>query len=75
MREMKEVLKDIWNSMREFFERDWTTTEKILVILCCILIGVIKGFCLAPIKKGINFGSNNGNTYHEMEEDYWIEED
>ena len=50
-------------------------TEKILVILCCILLGMIKGFFLAPIKKGINCGNNNGNTYNSMDDDYWLDDE
>lgn len=60
---MKDTLKDVWEGIRDFFMRDWTPAEKVLVILCCILIGVVKGFCLAPVKRGISFGNNNGNTY------------
>ena len=56
----------------DFFKRDWTPEEKILIILCCVLIGVIKGFLLAPIKRGIICGSNNGNSYVTND---WLEDE
>ena len=51
-------MRDIWENIKDFFTRDWTMTEKVLVILCCILLGMVKGFLLAPIKKGISCGNN-----------------
>ena len=52
------TMREIWEAVKDFFRRDWTPAEKVLVILCCILFGVIKGFCLAPIKRGIKCGCN-----------------
>ncbi len=72
---MRDVLKGIWEELKEFFTRDWTMTEKILVILCCVLIGVIKGFMLSPVKRGVKVFSDNGNTYHEMEDEFWLEDE
>ena len=69
------LMRDIWESIKEFFARDWTPAEKVLVILCCIMLGVIKGFCLAPIKRGISFGCNNGNYYITNEEGEWLEDE
>lgn len=34
-----------------------------LIGLVCLLAGVIVGFLLAPVKKGIYCGNNNGNSY------------
>ena len=31
--------------------------------LCFFYLGIIKGFLLAPIKKGVSCGNNNGNNY------------
>ena len=53
------MMRDIWEGIKDFFARDWTPAEKALVILCCILFGVIKGFFLAPIKRGINCGNKD----------------
>lgn len=53
----------MWEKIKEFFMRDWTPAEKVLVILCCIMMGVIKGFLLAPVKGGIHCGNGNGDTY------------
>ena len=66
-------MRDVLESIRDFFERDWTPAEKVLVILCCVLLGVVKGFCLAPIKRGISCGNNNGNSYMQTEYGYWSE--
>lgn len=68
-------MRQIWEDIKYFFMRDWTTTEKILIIICCILLGMVKGFFLAPIKKGISCGNNNGNTYNSLEDEYWLEDE
>lgn len=72
---MLDCLKDMVKSIKDFFNRDWTMTEKILVILCCVMFGIIKGFIMAPIKKGISCGNNNGNVYNQLEDDYWLDDD
>lgn len=68
-------MRNIWETVREFFKRDWTPTEKVLLIICCILIGVVKGFLLSPVKKGISCGNNNGNVYNELDDDYWLDDE
>lgn len=68
-------MKELWESIKDFFTRDWSPAEKILVILCCILIGVIKGFFIAPIKRGISCGNNNGNVYNQLEDEYWLDDE
>ncbi len=72
---MLECLRNMAASVKDFFKRDWTLTEKILVILCCVMFGTIKGFLMAPIKKGINCGYNNGNVYNQLEDEYWLDDD
>lgn len=37
-------------------------SEVILATLCGFFFGVIIGFLLSPIKKGLEFGNNSGNT-------------
>lgn len=59
--------------VKDFFKRDWTTTEKVLFAVCLFLLGVVIGFLLAPIKKGISCGNNNGNTYNN--DDDWSFDD
>ena len=59
--------------VKDFFKRDWTTTEKVLFALCLFLLGVVIGFLIAPIKKGISCGNNNGNTYNDTDD--WCFED
>lgn len=68
-------MKNLWEAIKGFFTRDWTLAEKVLIMLCCILIGVIKGFLLSPVKRGISVGNNNGNVYNELEDDYWLDDE
>lgn len=72
---MKDTLRDVWESLKDFFTRDWTLTEKLLMILCCVLFGIIYGFMLAPVKRGVKCFSDNGNTYNQMEDDFWLDEE
>lgn len=37
-------------------------TELILLEMCTFLAGLIIGFLIAPIKKGLEIGNNSGNT-------------
>lgn len=37
-------------------------SEQILAILCALLFGIVFGFLISPIKKGMEFGNNAGNT-------------
>ena len=37
--------------------------EKILLGAACFFAGAVAGFLIAPIKKGIYCGNNNGNNY------------
>ncbi len=48
--------------MRECMEKDWNMMEKRLVMGVCLLAGMVLGFMMAPVKKGIYCGNNNGNT-------------
>ena len=68
-------MKQVWEVLKDFFERDWTPAEKILVVLCCILLGMVKGFLISPIKKGISCGNNNANVYHQAEDEYWLDDE
>ena len=56
-------------------EFEWSGEEKVLIMLCCVLLGVIYGFLISPIKKGISFGNNNGNNYNEFADDYWLDDE
>lgn len=67
-------MKKIWEAIKAFMVREWTLEEKILIMLCCVLFGVIKGFLCSPLKKGISIASGNGNHY-VFEEDMEDEEE
>ncbi|HCD44497.1 MAG TPA: hypothetical protein DEQ64_12330, partial [Lachnoclostridium sp.] len=49
-------------TMRIFFNREWSLAEKRLSIVSALLLGCVLGFLLAPIKKGVYCGNHNGNT-------------
>ena len=55
--------RDFLDKVKEIFDREWSGEEKVLIMLCCVLLGVIYGFLISPIKKGISVGNNNGNNY------------
>ena len=55
-----EKASDVAKDLSAFFHRDWSVAEKVLVILCCILFGMMKGSRYAK-KRSIAIGSNNGN--------------
>ena len=67
-------MKNILYKIGEFIERDWSMAEKVLVIMCCILYGMVYGFLISPVKKGISCGNNNGNTYEPLDEE-WLDEE
>lgn len=73
------AIKKTGKSFIEFLCRDWTPAEKILVAVCCILYGVIHGFLISPVKKGMsigcNNGNNNGNCYSELDDDFMFDDE
>ncbi len=67
-------MRDLWEEIKGFFTRDWTMTEKVLVILCCILLGMVKGFMWAPVKRGISVGNRSVNNYG-YDDEYWLDDE
>ena len=55
---MKKISKIIEQSCK----RHYSPLEKGLITLCSFLLGMILGFYLSPIKKGVTVGCNNGNN-------------
>ena len=49
--------------------------EKILLGAACFFAGTVVGFLIAPIKKGIYCGNNNGNNYGDSSEENENDED
>ncbi|MEI3220246.1 MAG: hypothetical protein V8S08_12345 [Lachnoclostridium sp.] len=68
-------MKRLLENLKDFFERDWTLEEKILIIICSILTGIVYGFLFAPIKKGISIGNNNGHVYNQDGCEEWFEDE
>lgn len=69
---VKDTFVNAITFMKEFFNEETTTTRKTLVIVCAIftLIGIVYGFLIAPIKKGVlvNITNINDDSYVEDEE-------
>lgn len=42
--------------------------ETLLLSTTCFFAGVVVGFLIAPIKKGVYCGNNSGNQYKELKE-------
>lgn len=62
---IKDFICDIVTAVQNFFEEEVVFTKKtfILITALCTAIGLIGGFLVSPIKKGIYFNiSNNGNN-------------
>lgn len=55
--------------IRGFIGRDWSGAEKGLAIACAVCLGMVLGFLLAPIKKGITCGNYNGNQFPLCEDE------
>ncbi len=55
----------------DFFDEDATLSRKTFALVCfiCILAGVIYGFLLSPVKKGIHVNIANGCCCGDDEED------
>lgn len=41
----------------------------VIFSLFFLLVGIVTGFFIAPIKKGMNIGCNNGNNYGSDDDD------
>lgn len=50
------MVERVWDILK----REHTPLEKGLAMTCALLAGVIIGFLLSPVKKGIMLGSKNG---------------
>lgn len=61
--------------VKDFFKREWTLSEKVLFTICLFLLGIVIGFLIALIKKGISCGNNNGNTYSDDGDWYFEDEE
>lgn len=40
------------NAVKEFFKRDWTISEKVLICTCLLFLGMFEGCILSHGKKG-----------------------
>lgn len=69
---VKDTLTTATSTVSNFFNEETSITRKNFAILCALfaLIGIVYGFLIAPIKKGIYVNvSNNGNCANDMEDD------
>ena len=56
------------NKIREFFAKDWSVEERVLLTVAALLAGLTAGFLLSPFKS-IQIGNNCGNSYGTEEEE------
>ncbi len=49
--------------------------DVVIFSLASLLLGLVAGFFLAPIKKGMSIGCNNGNNYVSKDADKELHED
>lgn len=52
--------------LKEFWNRDWTGSEKVLLVLCCVLFGAVWAFLSASAMKGTDYWKT-GVTKNEWE--------
>ena len=55
------------NRIREFFAKDWSFEEKVLLTAAAFLAGLATGLLLSPFRS-ISMGNNCANTYGTKEE-------
>lgn len=68
---VKDTIHNICACILGFFDEELTLTRKTLIIISsiCALGGIIGGFIVSPIKKGVYINiANNGNSYQDDEE-------
>ena len=44
-------MRDFLDKVKEVFDREWSGEEKVLIMLCCVLLGVIYGFLISRIPR------------------------
>ncbi len=49
--------------------------DVVIFSLAALLVGVLAGFFLAPIKKGMKIGCNNGNNYFTKDDEKEFHDD
>lgn len=54
--------------IREFFARDWSFEEKVLLTTAALLAGIAAGLLLSPVRS-ISVGNNCDNNYGKLEEE------
>ena len=63
MKKCDKVMKcmcDVKKDTIKFLESDWDTKEKSMVVIIAMLLGIIIGFMISPVKKGF-FSGNKVN--------------
>ena len=48
--------------------------DVVIFSLASLLVGLVAGFFLAPIKKGMSIGCNNGNNYISKDDEEFKED-
>ena len=75
--DVKEFLWDAIANTKEalcdFFDDEMCVTRKSIFIICTIsgLIGILYGFLISPVKKGIQVNVNKNKNYYNDDESDW----
>lgn len=71
--EIKDAVK---KSVGDFLGREWTCTEKVLLLVDCVLFGIVLGALWSPKKhKTTTIASNNIGTYYEEDDEDFMADD
>lgn len=71
MEKLRKMTKAATNGIELFAERDWTKTEKVFLMIDCVLVGILLGAIWSPkrekhvIMGSYNSGNGCGNTETE----------
>lgn len=64
LKTVKDTFTDSIISIKDFFNEETTITRKTIAITCTIftLLGIIYGFLIAPVKRGIQINVTNNDN-------------
>lgn len=73
LRTIKDTLTTAIDNLKDYLDEDTTLTRKTIACIgfTCILIGIIYGFIISPIKKGFNINFIN----NDFDEDDFDDDD
>lgn len=67
-------MKKILDEVLGFFKKEWSMGEKVLFGALLLLIGIMKGFCLASVKRSISCKMHHHSCHGEHKNSRWCSE-